>query len=107
MTYEGGQHLAGVLGVENDTAIANLFNGVNRDARMGTAYTQHLDFWRSAGGELFLHFTASSGYGKFGSWGAVEFLDQQTTPKQQALMNFISANPCWWSGWSGRCAAHR
>lgn len=98
VTYEGGQHLAGVLGVENDTAIANLFNGVNRDARMGTAYTQHLDFWRSVGGELFLHFTASSGYGKFGSWGAVEFLDQQTTPKQQALMNFISANPCWWSG---------
>lgn len=98
ITYEGGQHLAGVLGVENNVAITNLFNGVNRDARMGAAYTQHLNFWKAAGGELFLHFTASSGYGKFGSWGAVEHLDQQTTPKQQALMDFISANPCWWSG---------
>lgn len=98
VTYEGGQHLAGILGVENNTAITSLFTGANRDARMGAAYTQHLNFWKSAGGELFLHFTASSGYGKFGSWGAVEYLDQPDTPKQQALMDFIDTNPCWWSG---------
>ena len=45
-----------------------------------------------------MNFTASSGYGKFGSWGAVEYLDAQDTPKQQALLGFIDANPCWWSG---------
>lgn len=99
-TYEGGQHLAGVLGNENNTAITALFTGANRDTRMGAAYTQHLNFWKSAGGELFLHFTASSGYGKFGSWGAVEYLDQTSTPKHTALMNFIDANACWWSGCS-------
>ncbi len=98
ISYEGGQHLAGILGVENNTAVTALFNGANRDARMGAAYTQHLNFWKASGGELFMHFTASSGYGKFGSWGAVEYLDVQNTPKQMALMNFISANPCWWSG---------
>jgi len=98
VSYEGGQHLAGVLGVENNVAIATLFNQANRDARMGTAYTEHLNDWKAAGGELFMHFTASSGYGKFGSWGAIEYLDQPNTPKQQALMNFITANPCWWSG---------
>lgn len=97
VTYEGGQHLAGVLGNENNDAITGLFTGANRDARMGAAYTQHLNFWKSAGGELFMHFTASSGYGKFGSWGAVEYLDQTSTPKHNALMQFIDNNPCWWS----------
>lgn len=98
VTYEGGQHLTGVLGVENNTAIEALFTGANRDARMGPVYTTYLDNWRTNGGELFLHFTASSLYGKFGSWGAVEFLDQTNTPKHMALMNYISAHPCWWSG---------
>lgn len=97
VTYEGGQHLAGVLGNENNDAITSLFTSANRDARMGTAYTQHLNFWKSAGGELFMHFTASSGYGKFGSWGAVEYLDQTSTPKHNALMQFIDNNPCWWA----------
>ncbi|MCQ4166340.1 hypothetical protein [Tahibacter harae] len=97
VTYEGGQHLAGVLGNENNDAITSLFTGANRDARMGTAYTQHLNFWKSAGGGLFMHFTASSGYGKFGSWGAVEYLDQTGTPKHSALMQFIDDNPCWWA----------
>ncbi|MEO8670464.1 MAG: hypothetical protein ABI411_04050 [Tahibacter sp.] len=97
VTYEGGQHLVGILGVENNTVIADLFNNANRDARMGTAYTQHLDFWRTNGGELFMNFTASSQYGKFGSWGAVEYLDQQNTPKQNALLGFIGAHSCWWT----------
>jgi len=98
VTYEGGQHLVGIQGVENIVAIQTLFNSANRDARMGAAYTSHLDFWKANGGELFMNFTASSGYGKFGSWGAVEFLDQQATAKQNALTTFIGANPCWWSG---------
>lgn len=98
VSYEGGQHLVGILGVENNDAITALFTSANRDARMGAAYAQHLVDWREHGGELFMNFTASSGYGKFGSWGAVEYLDAQDTPKQQALLGFIDANPCWWSG---------
>ena len=97
ITYEGGQHLVGILGVENNLAIQTLFNSANRDARMGAAYTSHLAFWKANGGELFMNFTASAGYGKFGSWGAVEVLDQQSTPKQNALTNFIIGNPCWWN----------
>ncbi len=100
ITYEGGQHLAGILGVENNTAITALFTGANRDARMGTAYTDHLNFWKANGGELFVVFTASGGYGKFGSWGAAEYIDTPNVPKHQALMNFITNNPCWWSGCS-------
>ncbi|MCC7255635.1 MAG: hypothetical protein IT467_06840 [Dokdonella sp.] len=100
VSYEGGQHLVGVFGVENNAAIETLFTSANRDARMGTAYATHLADWRAHGGELFMHFSASGDYGKFGSWGAVEYLDQQNTPKQQALLGFINANPCWWTGCS-------
>ncbi len=98
VTYEGGQHLVGILGIENNTTIEALFTGANRDARMGAAYATHLDDWRAGGGELFMNFTSSSGYGKFGSWGAVEYLDEPSTPKQNALLDFITANPCWWAG---------
>ena len=46
-------------------------------------------------------------YSKWGEWGALESFMQPTTPltgappKWQALQNFISGNPCWWSGCSG------
>jgi hypothetical protein len=100
VSYEGGQHLVGVGGVENNDTITALFNSANRDARMGTAYTSYLNSWRTQGGHLFMHFSSAGDYSKFGNWGAVEYLDEQNTPKQQALMDFIDANPCWWTGCS-------
>lgn len=98
ISYEGGQHLVGYGGAENNVALTTLLTNANRDARMGAAYASHLDAWRDHGGELFMHFTASGTYDKWGNWGAVEYLDQTNTPKQQALQQFITANPCWWSG---------
>ncbi len=99
ISYEGGQHLVGVFGVENDAAITTLFTAANRDARMGDAVTHNLADWR-AKGELFLQFTASGSYGKWGSWGAFEYVDHTSTPKHQALIDFIASHPCWWSGCS-------
>jgi hypothetical protein len=99
--YEGGQHLVGVFGVENDQAITDLFVAANRDARMGAAYADYLATWRANGGELFMHFTLSNSYGKFGSWGAVESMTPSPLPpKAQAIETFNAANPCWWSGCS-------
>ena len=99
IAYEGGQHLVGVQGVENNTAVTALFVAANRDARMGAAYAAYLASWKASGGELFVHFTLTSGYGRFGSWGALEGLKQSPEPpKQQALVQFNAANPCWWAG---------
>ncbi|HVF33791.1 MAG TPA: hypothetical protein VND91_00535, partial [Candidatus Saccharimonadia bacterium] len=99
VAYEGGQHLVGVLGVENNDAITNLFIAANRDARMGAAYAKYLASWRASGGELFVHFTLTFNYGRFGSWGALESLTQSPNPpKQQAILDFGAANPCWWPG---------
>jgi hypothetical protein len=98
VAYEGGQHLVGIQGVENNPAVSNLFVAANRDARMGEAYDRYLESWKASGGELFVHFTLSFGYGKFGSWGAIESLQQvPRPPKAAAIDAFNAANPCWWA----------
>ena len=99
ISYEGGQHLAGVGSVGMDDTINALFDAANRDPRMGAAYAAHLADWREAGGQLFVHFSDCSRYGRYGRWGAVEDLAQVrdgTAPKYDALMGFIDANERWW-----------
>ncbi|UXI70148.1 hypothetical protein [Tahibacter amnicola] len=99
VAYEGGQHLAGVpVAAQESQTLTRLFTSANRDARMGAIYTQYLNQWKAAGGEMMVHFNASGMYSKYGSWGAVEFLDQQNTQKQTAIRNFIQNTPCWWTG---------
>jgi hypothetical protein len=95
IAYEGGQHLVGFFGAENNTGLTSLLIAANRDPRMGAAYTKYLeDSWEAAGGELFVHFNSCGRYSKFGSWGAVERLDQPSTPKQNALVAFAGEGPC-------------
>ncbi len=103
VSYEGGQHLVGVYGLENDPAMNALFDAANRDARMGALYTDYLDGWRSNSGQLFCHYVNVRSYSKWGRWGALERQDQSyaSSPKYQALMSFIDDNPCWWPGCSG------
>ncbi len=97
VAYEGGQHLVGVFGVENDEDITDLFIGANRDARMGPIYQSYLESWKDNGGELFALFGLSGTYTRFGSWGIVERLGQTPRPpKAQAILDFNAANPCWW-----------
>lgn len=99
VAYEGGQHLAGIQGVENDAAITALFGNANRDPRMGGLLSTHLDQWKADGGTLFMHFNTTFRYGRFGNWGLLERIDQApTSAKYNAVKNFIQANPCWWSG---------
>ncbi len=98
IAYEGGQHLAGVLGVENDERINALFDAANRDPRMRSVYTRYLSDWRQAGGQLFVHLSSCGGWSKWGRWGALEHLDQPraAAPKFDALQTFIETNPAWW-----------
>jgi len=99
LAYEGGQHLVGVFGVENNNSITDLFVAANRDARMQAAYVDYLETWKANGGELFSVFALSFSYGRFGSWGIVEELGQTPRPpKAQAILDFNATNPCWWPG---------
>jgi hypothetical protein len=104
ISYEGGQAFASN---SSDGALNNLYFNANRDPRMQTAYATFLQGWKKAGGQLFMHYNDIGAYSQWGEWGALESFMQPTTPltgappKWQALQNFISGNPCWWSGCSG------
>jgi hypothetical protein len=99
VAYEGGQHLAAVGDAINNTAIVDLFQAANRDPRMGTIYTDYLNHWKATPNRrlgLFIPFLLAERYGKFGSWGVLEYINQQSSPKYDALMSFVGANACWW-----------
>src|SRR6478672_299573 len=81
VAYEGGQHLVGFEGVENNEKITNLFMSANRDPRMYDIYLKYLNQWKSIGGDLFMHFLDISQYSKWGSWGSLEYLEQPDSPK--------------------------
>jgi chitodextrinase len=98
IAYEGGQHLAGVAGLENNAALNSLFDAANRDPRMGALYRSYLDAWKAAGAQIFVHYTHCEGYSKWGRWGSLEYLEQPRAgaPKLDALQGFIEQNPSWW-----------
>ncbi len=98
VAYEGGQHITGSGGVENNDKLTNFFIELNRRPEMSDFYTQLLNDWKKAGGTLFMHFVDISPSSKWGSWGALEYLDQNGSPKYNALIDFIDKNPCWWNG---------
>jgi hypothetical protein len=97
VAYEGGQHVVGVLGLENDQQLTNFFIELNRRPEMGQLYTELLNGWRQSGGTLFNYFLDVTKPSKFGSWGALENLTQTTSPKYAALQSFIATNDRWWN----------
>ncbi|WP_239005417.1 cellulose-binding protein [Gloeothece citriformis] len=87
ISYEGGQHLVGRKKVKNNKAINALFIQANRDPRMGEVYEKLLNQWfELVGGTLFMNFSDISKPNQHGSWGALEYVDQETSPKYQALL---------------------
>jgi hypothetical protein len=99
LAYEGGQHMAGIWGVENNTALNALLDAFNRDPRVKGLYLEYLAGWRANGGELFVHFNDVSRFDKWGRWGALEYVAQprQEAPKFDAIQTFIEGNPVWWA----------
>lgn len=110
VAYEGGQTLIAVSSPDNG-AVAQLYTAANRDARMGAAYTTALDQWKANGGQVYVLYDDVDPPGIWGEWGALEsFMDpisplSASPPKWHAIQDFISANPCWWSGCEGQISA--
>ena len=94
--YESGQHLAPVGVVQNNTTIVNLFIAANLDPGMKTVYDNYLAQWRAAGGRLMVQFTSIRPHSQYGSFGVLQYDDETTSPKLDALNGFIDANPRWW-----------
>jgi hypothetical protein len=102
IAYEGGPSM-----VSSDPAVLSLYIAANRDARMDAAYTTSFKDWKANGGQMYVVYTDISKPSQYGEFGALEsFMDtvsplNKAPPKWQAIQNFISANPCWWSGCTG------
>jgi hypothetical protein len=69
---------------------------------MGDIYDDYLSAWRANEGCLFVNYTlVQNVYGPPGSWGVLEYINQFSSPKFAAVMDFIDANP--WP-WADECA---
>lgn len=91
LAYEGGQHLAGSRGTENNETLTFIFHTMNRDPEMKKLYLKDLKGWHRAGGGMFAAFASTGTYNKWGSWGLLEhgFQKLDTAPKYQALQEYI------------------
>ncbi|MGB3615539.1 MAG: hypothetical protein WBA10_17225 [Elainellaceae cyanobacterium] len=90
VAYEGGQHLVGHSGVENNSAITNLFIKANRDPRIGEAYKEYFDTWQAVSdGGTFANYSDIYKAGKYGSWGIRESLYQDSSPKFNAVQDIL------------------
>lgn len=90
VAYEGGQHLVGTLGAENNDAVTRLLHEANAHPRMGAIYERYFEGWEQAGGDLHCHFSSVGGWTKWGSWGLLRhaFEDPRQSPKFMATMRW-------------------
>ena len=97
ISYEGGQHLAGIGGFTFNATCNQRFDEANRSPRMEQIYRTYLSDWK-ANGDEFTQFYSVGRYGVFGRWGLLEFQDQilSSAPKFVAMTGHASANPCHW-----------
>jgi hypothetical protein len=96
IAYEAGQHLVGTGPYQDDARINTLYDAANRHPRMGSLYARYLQDWHEAtGGELMVTLGYVGAYGRFGRWGALEYLDQPraAAPKYDALRRWIEGRP--------------
>ncbi len=90
MAYEGGQHLVVFNGPGHvDDRTTKRLVEANRHPRMEDLYLRYFEVWRAAGGSDFMAFSFVGKPGRFGSWGALEYMDQPAAmaPKYRALVN--------------------
>jgi hypothetical protein len=98
VAYEGGQHLVGYGGAENNKPLEDLFEAANRHPRMKQLYLDYLAGWKQSGGTLMVLFSSVGTYSKWGSWGLMEYHGQPPAeaPKYEAALQFLEVDPEWW-----------
>jgi hypothetical protein len=92
IAYEGGQHAVGVGGGENNDALTALLQAANAHPGMGDIYSQYFDAWVREGGGLFAYFSSVGSWSKWGSWGIMQYYDDDPaqSAKFTALMEWAA-----------------
>jgi len=93
IAYEAGQHLVGVGGGENNDKLTALLHRANAHPRMGRIYRKYLRAWEENGGDLLCHFSSVGRWSKWGSWGLLQFYDEDPagSPKFTATMEWAAS----------------
>jgi hypothetical protein len=88
--YEAGQHFVGVAGGENDAELTKLLQAANAHPRMKAIYKKYYAAWEADGGDLLCHFSSVGQWSKWGSWGLLQFADDDAakSPKFTATMEW-------------------
>jgi hypothetical protein len=94
VAYEGGQHMVGIQGAENNGALTRLLHAANANPRLAGIYRRYLGAWASGGGDLFCHFSSVHQWGKWGSWGTLQYYndDPADSPKFSAIMRWAKSH---------------
>lgn len=78
VVYEGGTHILGLGPVNNDEEVTDFLIALNYSEQMGTIYQQQLKIWEANGGGLFAAFNDVMAPSKWGSWGNLRYLSDDT-----------------------------
>jgi hypothetical protein len=111
ITYEGGESLIGNPTYKTGSTIVNAFAAANADPRMAAAYTTALNDWKANGGHVYVLYSDVGPPSMYGEWGLLDSWLDTVAPlgsapvKWQAVQNFITNSPCWWTGCTGKVAA--
>lgn len=85
ITYEGGQHLVGSGGNENNDILTQKLIAANHHPGLERVYCDYLDYWYENNSGLFTHFSSHGSYSKWGSWGVKETMADVENPKYLAM----------------------
>ncbi|MDQ2093172.1 calcium-binding protein [Rhodalgimonas zhirmunskyi] len=76
--YEGGTHAVGHGAAQNEQLLTDFFNVFNYSGEVAALYHEALGAWRAQGGRMFNAFVDVSRPSKYGSWGALRYLEDDT-----------------------------
>jgi len=90
MTYEGGQHMVGVGVGENNEKLTALLHEANAHPRLAEVYRKYYQAWEQNDGDLFCYFSSVGKWSKWGSWGLLQYYDDDPdeSPKFTATMSW-------------------
>jgi hypothetical protein len=95
MAFEAGNGIWPPYPARSNLALQAKLTSLQRDPEMKTLYTEYLNDWFNAGGNVLMHFIDVARYSETGGWyGSLEYVAQTRAeaPKYDGLMSFIENN---------------
>jgi hypothetical protein len=66
----------------------------NRHPRMGEIYRKYYRAWTAEGGDLFCYFASTGSWSKWGSWGIIEWFDEDPVKSPKFMVTMRWAKRC-------------